>query len=102
MFIAICFFLLGKCSSVIVLKMFSGPSNCESSPPSMPVILKFGLFIVFQISWMFWVRNLLYLAFSLTNVMANIFLGILMPEIFLFHLFYSVGNAYFCSSYSLS
>ena len=39
----------------------------QSSPSSLPVILMFVLFIVFQISWMFCVRRFLDLTSSLTN-----------------------------------
>ena len=55
-------------ASVILLKVFSGPLNWELSPSSSPIILRFGLFIVSQISWMFRVRNFLHLAFSLIYV----------------------------------
>jgi hypothetical protein len=43
MFIGISFFRLGKFPSVILLKVFSGPLNWESSTP---MILRFGLFVV--------------------------------------------------------
>ena len=61
------FFRLGKFSSMILLNIFSVPLSCISSPSSIPIILKFVLFIVSQISWMFCVKNLLDLMFSLTN-----------------------------------
>ena len=50
MFIGICFLKLGKFPSMVLWKIFSGPLNCESSPPAIPIILGFGLFIVSQIS----------------------------------------------------
>ena len=40
--------------------------NWESS--FIPIFLRFGLFMVFQISWMFCVKTFLELKFSLTNV----------------------------------
>ena len=39
MFMVITFFGLGKFSSIIVLKMFSGPLSWESSLSSIPIIL---------------------------------------------------------------
>jgi hypothetical protein len=68
MFMGISFFRLEKFSSIILLKIFPGPLNWESSLSSIPVILRFGLLIVFWISWMFWVRSFLHFAFSLTVV----------------------------------
>jgi hypothetical protein len=50
-----------------LLKIFSGPLSWESSS-SIPIIFRFGLFMVSQIFWMFCVRNFLDLAFSLTGV----------------------------------
>jgi hypothetical protein len=38
---------------VILLKIFTGPLNWKSSPSPIPIILRFGLFTVSQISWMF-------------------------------------------------
>ena len=54
---------------MILLKIFSGTVSWESSPFSIPIILRFGFFIVSQISWMFHVTVFLDLAFSLTNVL---------------------------------
>ena len=54
---------------MILLKIFSGTLSWESSPFSIPIILRFGFFIVSQISWMFHVTVFLDLAFSLTNVL---------------------------------
>jgi hypothetical protein len=52
-----------------LLKIFTGPLSWESSLSSIPIILRFGLFIVSWISWMFWViRVFLPCAFSLTIV----------------------------------
>jgi hypothetical protein len=68
MFMGISFFRLGKFSSIILLKIFTGPVNWESSISSIPIILRFGLFIVSWISWMFWNRSFLHFAFSLTVV----------------------------------
>ena len=68
MFLGISFFRLGKFSCIILLKIFTGPINWESSLLSLPVVLRFGLLIASWISWMFWVRNFLLFAFSLTVV----------------------------------
>ena len=61
-------FRLGKFSSIILLKIFTGPLSWESSLSSIPIFLKFGLLMVSWISWMFWVRSFLLFAFSLTVV----------------------------------
>jgi hypothetical protein len=66
MFMGILFFRLGKFSSIILLKIFTGPLSWESSLASLPVILRFGLLMVSWISWMFWIRSFLHFAFSLT------------------------------------
>jgi hypothetical protein len=49
-FISISFFMLGKFSSMILLKIVSGPLNWDSYPSSIPIILRFVLFTLFQIS----------------------------------------------------
>jgi hypothetical protein len=36
-----------------LLKIFTGPLSWESLLSSIPIILKFGLIILFWISWMF-------------------------------------------------
>ena len=48
--------------------IFTGPLSWESLLSSIPIILKFGLLIVFWISWMFWVRNFLHFALFWTFV----------------------------------
>ena len=68
MFMGMSFFRFGKFSSIILLKVFTGPLSWESSLSSIPIILEFGLLIVFWISWMFWIRSFLPLAFSLSVV----------------------------------
>ena len=65
--IFISLFGLGKFSCMILLKIFSGTLNCDSSP-YIPIILRFVFIIVSQISWMFCVRNILGFTFSLINV----------------------------------
>ena len=62
------FFRLEKFSSIILLKIFTGPLSWKSLLSSIPIILRFGLLIVSLISWMFWVRTFLHFAFSLTVV----------------------------------
>ena len=52
---------------MILLNIFSVPLSCISSPSSIPIILKFVLFIVSQISWMFCVKNLLDLFCSIIS-----------------------------------
>jgi hypothetical protein len=68
MFMGISFFRLRKFSSIILLKIFTGPVSYESSLSSIPIILRFCLLIVSSISWMFWIRSFLLFAFSLTVV----------------------------------
>ena len=68
MFMVISFFRLGKFSSIILLKIFTGPLSWESSLSLIPIILRFGFLIVSWISWMFWVRSFLHFAFYLTVV----------------------------------
>ena len=83
MFMGISFFRLGKFSSIILLKIFTGPLSWESSLSSIPIILRFGLLIVSWISWMFWVRSFLHFAFSLT-VVSMLFMVSSAPEILSF------------------
>jgi hypothetical protein len=59
-----------KPSPMILLKIFSRPCIWESSP-SIPIILRLGLFIVSQISWMLYAMNFLDLAFSLIDVLIS-------------------------------
>jgi len=68
MCMGISFFGLGKFSSMILLKIFTGPLSWESLLSSIPIILWFYLLIVFWISWIFWVRSFLCFTFSLTVV----------------------------------
>ena len=68
MFKGISFFRLGKFSSVILLKTFTGPLSWKSSVSSIPINLRFVLLIVFWISCIFWVRSFLYFSFSLSAV----------------------------------
>jgi hypothetical protein len=67
------FFKYGKFSSIILLKMFTGPLSWESPSYSMPIIVRVGLLIVSWISWMFWVRVVLHFAFSLILVSMFLF-----------------------------
>ena len=62
------FFRLETFSSIILLKTFSGPLSWESSFFSISFILRFGLFIISWISWMFWDRSFLHFTFCLTVV----------------------------------
>jgi hypothetical protein len=66
MFMGISFFRFGKFSSIILLKIFTGPLSWEPSLSSIPIILRFGLHIVSWISWMFGVRRFLHFAITLT------------------------------------
>ena len=61
-FISMSFFRLGKFSFMILLNIFSVTSSWSSS--SVPIIPRFGLFVVSQISRIFCVKNLLDLTFS--------------------------------------
>jgi hypothetical protein len=88
MAMGISFFGLGNFSSIILLKIFTGPLSWESSFSSIPIILRFCLLIVSWISWMFWVRSFLHFAFSFTVVsMASMVSSA--PEI-LSYLLYSI------------
>jgi hypothetical protein len=73
-------FRLAKFSSIILLRIFTGPLSWESLLSSIPIIHRFDLLSVSWISWMFWVRNFLYFSFSLTVVSMNS-LGSFAPEI---------------------
>lgn len=90
-------FTLGKFSFMILLKIVSGPYIWESSF-SIPIILKFCLFTMSLISWMFCFRNFLDLRFSLTNVLISsiVFSTPKIPPSL-----YFVGDTYLCSSYFL-
>jgi hypothetical protein len=68
MFMTISFFRLGKFSSIILLKIFTGPLIWESSLSTIPIIPRSGLVIVSWISWMFWVKSFLNFPFYLTVV----------------------------------
>ena len=68
MFMGISFFRIGVFSSIILLKIFTDPLSLESSLSSIPIILRFGLFIVSCIFWMFWFRRFLHFVFSLSVV----------------------------------
>jgi hypothetical protein len=68
MVMGISFYRLGTFSSIILLKIFTGPLNWESLLSSIPIILRFGLLIVSWIFWMFWVKSFLHFAFSLIVV----------------------------------
>ena len=68
MFMGNSFFRLGKFSSIVLLKIITGPLISESSLSSIPIIFRFGLLIMSWISWMFWVSSFLHFAFSLTVV----------------------------------
>jgi hypothetical protein len=81
MFMGISFFRFGKFSSIILLKMFTGPLSRESSLSSILTIFRFGLLIVSWIFWMFWVWSFLHFAFSLT-VMSMFSMISSAPEIF--------------------
>jgi hypothetical protein len=60
----ISFFTLGKFSSIVLLKIFTGASSWESSLSSMPIIFRFSPLIVPWISRMFGFRSFLHFAFS--------------------------------------
>ena len=66
MFMGIFFFMLGKFSSIILLKIFTGLLSCKLFLSYIPIILRFGLFIVSWGSWLFWVTSFLHFAVSLT------------------------------------
>ena len=98
-FMAISFFRLGKFSSTILLKIFSGPLSWESLF-SIQIILKFGIFIVSWNSWMLLARIVLYFEFSLTvvSISSTVFS---ITEISLFYPLYFVSDTYICNSWPL-
>jgi hypothetical protein len=53
---------------MVLLKIFSGPLSWLLCPFPIPIILRFGLCILVQISWMFCVRKFLDLTFLWTDV----------------------------------
>lgn len=57
MFKGISFFRLEQFSSIFLLKIFLGPWRWESSP-FIVIIIKFGLVLLSQISWMFFCQKL--------------------------------------------
>ena len=63
------FFGLGKFSSIIMLKMFTGPLSWESLLSSIPIVLKFCLLIMSWIFCMFWLWTFMHFAFSLIFVL---------------------------------
>jgi len=69
MFMGISFFRLGKFSSMILLKIFTGPLSWESSLSSIPIILRFDLPIESWISCMFWTSSFFCFTLSLTVVL---------------------------------
>jgi len=68
MFMGISFFRLGEFSSVILMRIFTYPVNWESLLSSIPIGHRFCLFIVFCISYLFWIRRFLHFTFPLTIV----------------------------------
>jgi hypothetical protein len=64
-------------SSIIMLKIFTGPLCWESLLSSICNILKFGHLIVSWISWMFWVRSFFHFLWLLCPCL----LWYLLPEI---------------------
>jgi hypothetical protein len=78
------FFRLGKVSSIILLKIFTGPLSWESLLSSIPKILRFGLLIV---SWIPKSRELFaFCIFCCFSVFACLFL--LLCQCFLWYLLY--------------
>jgi hypothetical protein len=53
---------------MILLKLFSVPLPWVSSPSSVPIICRFGLFMASQTSWMFCAWNFFQFKFSLAKV----------------------------------
>jgi hypothetical protein len=56
---------------MVLLKIFSGPLSWESFSSSIPVIFRFALFIMSQISWMFYIINFLDFVFSLPDILIS-------------------------------
>ena len=98
--ICISIFRLGNFSFMILLLVFSGPCSWEPSSFYVPIIFRFCLFIESLISWMFCAMNILDFAFLLIDILISSLLFYTSES--LFHLLYSVGDAYVCSFYCLS
>ena len=88
---SISFFRLGKFTSMILLKTFSGPLSLESLFYSIPSIRRFVLFIMFWISWMLWVR-VFFMFWIFFDSCVNLFYRIFYTWNSIFNLLYSVGN----------
>jgi len=82
---------------MILLNIFSEPLSWLSSLSSIPIIFRFGLFILSQISWIFCVRKFLDLTFSWTAVSISFILSLYFSYT-LSHLLSSAGAACVCSS----
>ena len=68
MFMGISFFKFGKFSSIILLKMFTGPLSWKSSLSSIPIILRLGFSLCPEFPGCFLIRSFLHFAFSLIVV----------------------------------
>lgn len=79
--------------------MFSGHLSRECSPSSIPIILRFELYIMSWISWMFWWE--LFKLFIFFDWWGSVFYGIFYDWYSLFCLLYSAIDACTCSSWSL-
>lgn len=64
--VGIFFIGLGKFASMILLHIFSRPLSRDTFSSSISITLRFGVFIVSQISLIFHIRNFLESIFSLT------------------------------------
>jgi hypothetical protein len=81
MFMSISFFGLGKFSSIILLKIFTGPLIWKSLLSSIHVILNICLLIVSWIFWMFCISNILLFEFCILSVVSIFCMVSFAPEI---------------------
>ena len=86
----ISFFRFGKFSSLMLLKIFTGPLSWDSSLSSIPIILRFGLFIMSYISSIWWARTFL----PFLKLLCQCFLKYIFAWDFLFSL--GTSGGYYC------
>lgn len=87
-------------SSIILLKIFSGSLSWDYFAASIPIVLRFGLFIVSLIFWMFCVMN--FFRFNIVfDQCINLFYCIFYAWDSVFYLLYSVDDACICNSFPL-
>jgi hypothetical protein len=85
---------------IIFLKIFAGPLSWKSSFSSTPITRRFGLHIVYWISWMFEIGSFAF--FILFDCCSNFLYGIFCTWHSLCHLLYSGADAHIYGSIFLA